>query len=173
MAYNENIFKYQYMIVKDFVSHLAYYRTAKSKLKNESLFWRHTANAHLEAAILDWCKVFGSKKDNATHWTKTPLKGNTTAEGKFREMILETTGFTKSEWEVYHGQMLDMRNKYVAHLEIEKIPTLPFLDKSLKVAFAYDKWVRELIESDDLNSPSLEKHYEKCKQELESIAKNI
>ena len=61
-----------YVIVEDFVLHLAYYRALSNGMKRftiESNFLAACAMANLYVAALNWCKVFGSN-DNEVHWKK-------------------------------------------------------------------------------------------------------
>ena len=172
MSYNKDIFKYQYVIAQDFIRHLAYYRQLHSALSGKSSFWTATANAHLEAAILDWCKVFGATGNNVTHWTNIPLEDVESVQNNFRNAILKTTGMSLIEWGQYHAEMLGFRDRYVAHLEIGNIPSVPFFDRALKIAFAYDKWIREVINHDSLEAKSLEELYKNSSKEAADVIRS-
>jgi hypothetical protein len=164
MNYSTDIFGHQYVVVLDFLQHLAYYRSIKAELDKRGIksnFWGKTCNAHLEAATLDWCKVFGSDRPNPTHWKKTAGQTPDAAQDDFREQVLLKTGFTKAEWDKYHKDMCAFRDRYVAHLDFGRIPPVPFLDKALQVAFAYDEWIRDKIAPDIIDSPTLEQLYDK------------
>jgi hypothetical protein len=163
MHYNANIFGYQYVVVLDFLQHVAYYRSIKAELNKQDIksnFWAKTCNAHLEAGILDWCKVFGSEGPNRTHWKKTAGQTPDAAQDEFRQQVLIKTGFTSRDWVNYHKEMCTFRDRYVAHLDFDKIPPVPFLDKALQVAFAYDAWIRKQIEPDIIDDPRLEQLYD-------------
>jgi hypothetical protein len=170
MTYNREIFRYQYVIVQDFVRHLAYYRQIRKHSIKPSSFWASTSNAHLEAAVSDWCKAFGSPKSNSTHWHHIPIEGKEKTLEQFRQVIYKV--ISQSDWEKYHEEMLDFRNKYVSHLETDNIPIVPLLDNSLKVAFAYDDWIRDITSEDSLDVISMKQLYEKCLKEAEDVILN-
>jgi hypothetical protein len=78
MEYDKEVLQRQLSIVSAFVQQLAYFRGLKEGLadiQEYEIFWSCTLNNHLKQATLDWCKVFGSSKQDI-HWTKTPT-GNT------------------------------------------------------------------------------------------------
>lgn len=173
MEYRSDIFGHQYVIVSDFIRHLAYFRALRevfSEKKTNSHFWGRTADSHLESAAIDWCKVFGSDWRNDTHWKKIVGKAPETAIDEFRKRIPAKTGLSQSEWAAYHKSMCDFRDKYVAHVEIGNIPKTPSFDVALKVVFAYDEWVRGLIEPDFISDPSLDWFYLKWFGEAKAIA---
>jgi len=164
MNYSTDIFGYQYVVVSDFLQHLAYYRSIKAELDKRGIksnFWAKTCDAHLEAATLDWCKVFGSVGPNPTHWKKTAGQTPDAAQDEFSERVFFKTGFNKSDWDSYHKGMRTFRDSYVAHLDFDKIPSVPFLDKAIQVAFAYDEWIRKQIEPDVIDEPRLEQLYDR------------
>lgn len=172
MHYSTEIFGPQYVVVMDFLQHLAFYRSVKVELDKQTVksnFWAMTCNAHLEAAILDWCKVFGSVGPNPTHWKKTAGQTPEAAQEEFREIVFIKTGFKKPDWDNYHEQMRTFRDSYVAHLDVAKIPPVPLLDQALKVAFAYDQWIRKQIEPSIIDGPRLEQLYDKWLTEAHAI----
>ena len=68
MKYNFEVLSRQYAVVALFVRHLAYARGLKAatkNLKDHGEFWGSTASAHLELAVVEWCKVFGSDGEKA------------------------------------------------------------------------------------------------------------
>ena len=72
MKYNFEVLSRQYAVVALFVRHLAYARGLKAateNLKDHGEFGGSTASAHLELAVVEWCKVFGSDGEK-THWKK-------------------------------------------------------------------------------------------------------
>jgi hypothetical protein len=118
-----------------------------------------------------WCNVFGSYKEDL-HWTKTPTD-NTAKQAiqDFRHRVLSKTGFTQEQWKTYHKEMLDFRDKYVAHLDLHRPfnKSIPCFDLALQVAYAYQEWARELIRPVLLNQPTFRSQYEQWEAEVCSV----
>jgi len=172
MGYTEECFSRQYPDVVLFVQHLAYYKglwALYNDITDHKDFWRSTCDAHLKLATVAWCNVFGSRKEDM-HWTKTPAE-NTHANENFRRRLLCKTGFTIKQWEAYHKEMLDFRNKFVAHLDAHSPfnGPVPHFDPALHVAYAYQEWVRDLIRPVLLNQPTLRSQYEQWEAEACSV----
>lgn len=55
--------------------------------------------------------------------------------------------------------MTDFRNTYAAHVELGARPIAPKLNTAIKIAFAYDEWVRKLISPHVLHEEMLERMY--------------
>lgn len=52
--------------------------------------------------------------------------------------------------------MLDFRNKYAVHRELDFNGAVPHFDTALAVAFYYDGWARTVISPDTISEPTLE-----------------
>ncbi|MCX7155247.1 MAG: hypothetical protein NTW45_02220 [Rhodocyclales bacterium] len=159
MNYDPEVFKSQYPVVKWFVYHLTYYRTLSKgyrehRLQNE--FWTLTIDAHLLRATINWCMVFGSDQSNPTHWKQLAIAESKTLHRSFREGLFRTTGLERDTWQQYWKGMINFRNKYAAHRELEYASPVPNFDTALAVAYYYDNWVREVIFPDTFAEPRLE-----------------
>jgi hypothetical protein len=151
MSFDRVVFAHQYVVVQDFVRHAAYATAIHKRLdgrKRTSNFWPQTYNAHYKAAALDWCKVFGSDGPNPTHWKKTPTKDVGRLQDDFRQTIFRQVRTDAAGWKRYWEQMINFRGQYLGHLEIGKSAPPPNLQRALKIAFAYDDWIRRLIHPD-------------------------
>ena len=74
-GYDGKLCGHQLSLVIGFIQQLAYFRGLRRGLKGHSLyqgFWTMTGNNHLKQGIIDWCKVFGSRKEQ-TYWEKTAI----------------------------------------------------------------------------------------------------
>lgn len=146
--YNEKVFVRQFPIVKWFIYHLICYRQVKSCEDDfKSTFWAFTGDAHLRAATIYWCMVFGSHTNNPTHWKNLVRDEGDLPELRagFRKAVLSQTGFTDDQWDEYWQKIVDFRNRYVAHLDLGGFKdVVPLFDKAMDVAFAYDDWIRDL-----------------------------
>ena len=174
MEYRDEVFKYQYPVVAEFVQSLAYYRGLTAVLAgptDASGFWQATTAGYLKLATVAWCKVFGSRKEDL-HWTNAPTSAALDqASQDFRDSLLSKTGLTKEQWDAYHGEMRAFRDKYVVHFDLTDPfagPVPPF-DLALRVAREYQEWVRELVKPVLLGQPTLISLYEKWKVEASSV----
>src|SRR5918999_2860912 len=121
MGYNKEVLTCQYFVVSFFVQHFAYYKSlsaVEGRINDHDFFWARTIFGHLELAVIEWCKVFGSPKEQ-THWTKAigPYAVQQASQD-FCHRLLSKTGFTQNEWKDYQTKMLILRNKFVAHLDM-------------------------------------------------------
>src|SRR5262245_50932411 len=150
MDFNKEVLASQLPMVTAFIQQLAYFRGLKralAQVPEYRIFWTVTLNNHLKQATVDWCKVFGSPKEDI-HWSKTPtMNALGQASQDFQRRVLAKTGFTLKQWEHYRKTMLAMRDKYVAHLDLKKPITenVPLFDAALQVAYGYQEWVRQLL----------------------------
>lgn len=89
--------------------------------------WRILSNSSHDIAVIQWCSLFGSnKRNNPTHWSQTPrpwIKGR----HDFNEQILNPIGVSQSEWKAYHAQLLEYRNKNIAHIQVDDEGVLNFV----------------------------------------------
>lgn len=174
MKYDDAVFSRQYPVVVFFVQHIAYYRGLRARFDQIAAhrdFWRSTCDAHLKLATVAWCNVFGSNKEDL-HWTKTPAAEVAKQAAKdFRHRILSRTGFTLEKWKTYRKNMLDFRNRYVAHLDLQTPFTqpVPDFDPAIQTAYAYEEWARELIRPVSLNQPALNAQYAQWETEACSV----
>lgn len=72
-------------------------------------------------AIIDWCKVFGSERDNPFHC------------GKHENFTVD---------EQVSSAMTRFRNKYIAHKTDVEVP-VPVLNGAIEVMYEFDKRIRE------------------------------
>jgi hypothetical protein len=181
MKYNFEVLSRQYAVVALFVRHLAYARGLKdatANLTDRREFWESTASAYLELATMTWCKVFGSDKEEA-HWKKALADdAGEQALEEFRSIVLSKASLSSEQWAAYRKNMLSLRDKFVAHLDLRKPfnePT-PIFDSALQVAYAYQEWVKWLIRAASDKSmpviwedPAFISQYEQWKAEAFSI----
>ena len=82
-------------------------------------------------ATVEWCKVFGSKKNNKTHYTLCigPLEG-----------IEETS-----------DDMKEFRDKYISHYDYYNKP-IPFMDKAVRIVESFDQAMLEKYDTENLET---------------------
>lgn len=158
MNYDQDVFRHQYSIVDCFIYHLTYYRLLHKGYTDRKLhnrFWHMTIEAHLFAATINWCMVFGSHGCNRTHWKKLSLIEQDALTQSFRDGLFEETGLDEKRWLQYWKSVTGFRDKFVAHRELDFFEPVPNFDTALAVAYYYDKWVREIIAPATLAEPPL------------------
>jgi hypothetical protein len=109
--------------------------------------------------------VFGSH-ENPTHWKHLPVRKEDANELResFTEAVKAETGFTREQWVKYWQEIVTFRNKYVGYRDDFKNP-VPFFDKALEVAYAYDGWIREIFPG-IWEEPPLKESPEKAKEKV-------
>lgn len=154
----------QYEVLVRFIHHLAYYRTlwrAYTDQQFQSEFWKYTIDAHILRAINDWCTVFGTDS-NEMHWKKVFVDDFT--QSAFRSYLLSTLGLTLEQWSECRANMMEFRNRYVAHSNIP-YPPLPTMDIALRVVTTYDDWFRNSVDA-TFDEPSLKERYDRIMRTL-------
>ena len=91
-------------------------------------FWINTSNNAIQMAIIDWCKVFGSKYNNDLHYSN--------------HLNIEIV-----DLEQVKESITRFRNKYIAHKDNEAVP-VPVLDGAMQAMFELDEKIRELYDLD-------------------------
>lgn len=140
-----NIIAYQYRILGDFLYHYRSYKVLHKniqKLIGNNEFWVYTINAHLMQCVNYWCMVFGSHKNNHTHWKKLSFVNH---EDNFEKRLLIDLGIDSNQWLGIWKKLTDFRNKFTAHRDINFSKPVPHLEYSYKSALIYDRWLNEDI----------------------------
>lgn len=120
-----------YPILQQILYNIAVYRTIKYRFppSDDALienpyqrdFWINTSNNAIQMAIIEWCKVFGSERDNPFHC------------GKHEDFIVD---------EQVYITMVRFRNKFIAHKTNVDVP-VPMFDGTIEVILNFDRKIRE------------------------------
>jgi hypothetical protein len=87
----------------------------------------------LDVAILDWCKLFADK-DGKHHWKKVVQD-----RAGFEVGLYSHLKISKKEFKVYVRDVLKYRNKFLAHLDDERVMYPPKLRLARNAAlYLYD-----------------------------------
>ena len=124
----------------------------KVALDPKQTFWIMTvAISWLDAAAMEWCKVFGSRGED-THWTRViPHERHDEVRGA----LLEELGLSQSEWEAYHDGILRYRNELVAHHDLAaSVAKYPHYDKAIIAANFMFNQLRDIANPDELGGIS-------------------
>ncbi|MDO3621834.1 hypothetical protein Q3O98_12055 [Ralstonia pseudosolanacearum] len=97
-------------------------------------FWRIMQGTSLDAAVTEWCKIFGNRTDD-THWTTLIPAAQHDA---FRQALFAAVGMTAAQWETYWATMKDYRDQLAAHHDFGAGPAnFPVFDAALEAAYHY------------------------------------
>jgi hypothetical protein len=175
MRYKISLFKFQYPLVKWFTVHLLYYWELKAQetTLRHGPFWTFTTDGHLSMACIYWCMVFGSQGSNPTHWKNLVRHADQNKlRRSFLEYVLRRTGFTEAEWTDYWHKIVTFRDKYVVHRDKFRQP-VPYFQKALDVAYAYDLWVRIVCFPGIWEEPPLQDQEEERRSNIRSYIAHL
>lgn len=100
-------------------------------------FWHEVSQNAMDLAVLDWCHLYGQRKD-VLHWSKV-FPDDTT----FKDRMLASVGATDPEWTQYLNDMKRYRDKDIAHLEIQRITMRPAMAIAIDSTAFYFSEVQE------------------------------
>ena len=137
-SYNEII-----DIVRNFIWQLMHHRALMKVIgENDRGFWRLASSNSYDLTIIEWCKIFGSYSEN-THWTKIFHD-----ENDFRDCIYRSVQMTKDQWDAYHHDLTDYRNKWIGHFNSEFKPdSHPDIEPAFKsILTCYNYLLKKMTE---------------------------
>lgn len=131
-----------------YLAYKKFFDENKLKFKNhgDNNWWIYTVNAYYDLAIINWCKLFGTYSE-PTHYYNL-IKTSSLLCDKLKKIIdpcdkqtlkrflLDKAGVTLEEFEIYHKNTMDYRNRNVIHEEHspEKINSGDLARSSLDIA---------------------------------------
>lgn len=116
-------------------------------LEPKQTFWIMVVNLLLDAAAIDWCKVFGAW-DEDTHWTKVIPKE---WHEDVRANLLNTLGLSKDDWEAYRNSIVGFRDQIVAHHDLNAtVAKYPHYDLAFAAADFMFTEIRRFSDPDSL-----------------------
>ncbi len=144
-----------------FIQNLAYYRAGwkpnKVFTRHDSQFWITANGNFLDHCVLEWCKLFGDEKE-AHYW------GNTVSDPPaFEKGLLSSLGMTPVEFKTNIEKLRRYRDKFVAHLDSDKVMNIPDLEIAKNAVFFYQRYIlNEEAQAEDLlgSVPSLNPCYD-------------
>ncbi len=108
-----------------------------SKYKNLSPF-THLNNVLLYDTVINWCKIFGSHSEEC-HWKRVVKDPD-----DFRAYLFNSIGKTQQEFNEYHKEIIEFRNKWVVHFDPNyKHPEVPFFVIANDSAVALHSYLKE------------------------------
>ena len=158
-----------------FGRNLAYYRAGwASRLvpayPTNSLFWLQVNSNFLEMAVLDWCKLFGGRKE------KHDRENIVTDPVEFKSGLLHHLGVDEVTFGTSIRAMRKYRDHYIAHADIVPQVDVPILDVAKEAAWFYHKHVvKKELRPEDLPALSsehlveIDRGYAECQEEAKAV----
>lgn len=94
---------------------------------NSKNLWSFTQNCYAEAAIIHWCKIFGSHSSEPTHFkvffeTKCiPISDGTTIDtNSVRKRFRDACGLNEDQYKAFWKDVKDGRDTFFVHNEFSK-----------------------------------------------------
>ena len=118
---------------------IAYYRAGwkNDRFCSHDDFWRDVNSNFLDVAVLEWCKIYGSKKQ-IHHWSKVINDIES-----FQTSLFETIQINKKQFKNYCVEMKAYRDKFVEQIDEERYFLIPDLTIAVEsIIFLYNK-IRE------------------------------
>jgi hypothetical protein len=107
-------------------------------------FWREVHANFFDICVLEWCKLFSESKGK--HYWGRVVKGR----DSFESDLFAKLGITATQFAGLAEQTKHYRDKFVAHLDAERVMCLPLLDvPRAAVAFLHERLAQEKSSSED------------------------
>jgi hypothetical protein len=140
-----------------FVQNLAFYRAGWSAHKvlarHDSQFWVTANGNFLDHCVLEWCKLFGELKGEH-YWGN--IVGTPAA---FEKELLVALRIDASGFDAYVEKLRHYRDKFVAHLDSDKVMNIPDLEMAKEAVLFYQAYIfREEAQASDLLGPIPDAH---------------
>jgi hypothetical protein len=135
-----------------FIQNLAYYRAGWNERKvfprYESQFWVTANGNFLDQCVLEWFKLFGDEKGKH-YWGKI-----VSDPASFEENLLVALGINASGFDAHVDKIRRYRDKFVAHLDSDKVMNIPDLEVAKKAVLFYQRYIlRVEAQPSDLLGP--------------------
>jgi len=125
---------------------------------NSSNLLSFTQNCYAEAAIIHWCKIFGSHSSEPTHFKfffenkYIQLDGGTSIDlNSVRQRLCDACGLDENQYKAFWTNVKDGRDTFFVHNEFSKENQLSFPDLNLlqKTCLEMREIIFAVLSSDD------------------------
>lgn len=151
------------------VRNAAYCQARTQRMKKqrpEDEYWKTVDGNFFDLSVLEWSKLFGEW--NGHHHWRTVIEDR----DSFWQGLLNDLTITKPEFESFREEVAEYRDRFVAHLDEDKIMKLPLLANIIKSSSFLYTHLKE-NEKQALDAPmlpgSIRGYEEMCKQVAEKI----
>ncbi|HEY6395117.1 MAG TPA: hypothetical protein VIX12_06830 [Candidatus Binataceae bacterium] len=158
-----------------FARNLAYYRVGWSQEHRHLLdpaksdranFWNTVNGNFVYMCVLEWCKLFADKRGKH-YWGKIVAD-----PAGFKAGLLRHLGLDEGVFQTEINDMLELRDKHIAHLDSDPTGDIPRLDVPKKAVWFYHDYIanQEAKPSDLAGLPvELDTGYKQCEDEAKAV----
>ena len=116
-----------------FARNLAYYRAGSAEIALDKVgdFWRTAIGNFVDESVLEFCKLFGPDKEKH-HWKRIVPDPHL-----FRSQLLVDLQISQQQWNKTVNDLAKLRNKFIAHLDSDRIMNIPDMALPLRMAGFY------------------------------------
>jgi hypothetical protein len=124
-----------------FARNLAYYRAGwdGGRPKSRAEFWVTANGNFIDIAVLEWCKLFIDTKNRKPAEHRWEVVA--TDKAQFEAELLQAVG--ADQLKALKVEVRTYRNKFVAHLDDEKVMNIPHLDTGRASVWFYFGYIRD------------------------------
>jgi hypothetical protein len=162
------------ILCRNFARNLAYYRVGEvpqySSLRDarhtQVNFWRTTSNNFIDTCVLEWCKLFAEPKGKHC-WSIVVSDA-----ARFKSDLLNHLCIDDAVLEKEIKAMRQYRDKFLAHLDAERVMNVPALDVAKGTVWFYHEHVvnHERQPGDLAGLPTeLDSGYSHCEAEAKAV----
>ena len=98
-------------------------------------FWREINSSSVDMCAIEWCKLFGDQKGK--HFWKNVV----TDQNAFENLLFKRLNTSQEEFAAYAISMRRYRDKFVAHLDSDRIMHVPNLDSAKSSIEFYHSYI--------------------------------
>ena len=119
---------------------LAFYRAGCShgQIRTTRQFWVNANGNFIDIAVLEWCKLFAD--NNGKHHWKRIVQDH----AAFLTSLCDHLGVSTKEFQDYQKHVLRYRDKFIAHLDEDRVMHIPKMRVARKsAAYLYEHLLRD------------------------------
>jgi hypothetical protein len=122
-----------------FARNLAYYRAGwrRGQIRRATEFWVTVNGNFVDHCVLEWGKLFGitASDRQGVHYWKNVVSDKTRFEMEMFQKV------DRAKFDGFFDDMREYRNKFVAHLDQEKVMNIPMLELAKQSVCFYHEYI--------------------------------
>ena len=131
-----------------------------ASIKDKADAWHSIADMCFADGVIGWNMIFGTKSQ-PTHWQKfnemVPPPDKSGLLPFSKNVILQTVGFNEQQWANYHLELVNFRNRRIAHLShLDSHHSIPDIQPAFSAVHIYRDWLLHLAKAYKMAGHSIE-----------------
>jgi hypothetical protein len=158
--YDDTVIGNQIHLLIEYSQSYSFFNTVAKNIDSsasDAAYWAHLSNVTLTDLIIKWCKVFGTD-DNELHWKKASVSNGYIDH--IRGLIIGRFDNNLDSWGQYRKGVINFRNTYSAHRNVEEYAPVPFSSKSFEIAELYFNFLIDDLSPWSGHQPYLGEYFE-------------